>query len=80
MGSFHSAPGTKAEEKVFLLYFKADSSKIKQAKILTPAAVPPAKPAQAGEGHEAFHSQKASLRQAQIQIVLKLSSLGGCIY
>lgn len=61
MGSSHSATGTKAEEKVFLLYFEVDSSKIKLAKILPPAAVPAVKPAQAGEGHEEFCSQKASL-------------------
>lgn len=32
MGAFHSAPGTKAEERVFLLYFKPDPSKIKHQK------------------------------------------------
>lgn len=74
IGSFHSATETKAEEKVFLLYFKANSSKKKQAKIRTLAAVPPVKPVQAGEGHEAVCSEKAC--QAQIQIVLKLSGLG----
>jgi len=73
MGSY-SAAGTKEEEKVFLLHFKDDSSKIKQAKILTPAAVPP------GDSHKTFVSEKASVCQAQIQIVFKLSDLGGWTY
>lgn len=74
-----SAPEIKAGEKVFLLYCNANSSKKKHTKIPDPS-LPPVKPVQAGEGHKMLSSQKTSLCQAQIQVVLKLSGLGGRTY